>query len=429
MKTVSSLYQRLRSHLEEIPAVDVHTHVQYSRQVVKTHAAGLDDLVFYHYLVTEMQAAGMPAQFLAGFPTAEERLEACLPYLRRIENTTAYWGLMRLLKDLYGFSEPRLTKDNWRDLHIRVQELSRDPQRYRAVQQQANIGTTFVTVEYWEQPRDDDHPFVYTLRFDNLLEAAARSRERLAQTSGVWISDAASLKSALDLILKRFAQSGGVALTGSFAPGQGLEPVSPAEVDRLLARSKQELDADERGLLLSFGLHHVLAQAEDLGLAVQLLLGVRRPMPGDKAVAGFEADTIAQWCHVFHRYSRLRFDVFLGSAVLVQDLITAAKNYPNVYVGCNWWYHLTPTHLRRTLREQLEHLPASKVVGFFSDAYVMEWSCPKLALVRNETARVLADMVVEGYLSEETAVEAAHRLLRDNAAALMAPTGNRSQTR
>src|SRR5690606_13889297 len=126
------------------------------------------------------------------------------PYLRRIENTTAYWGLMRLLKDLYGFSEPRLTKDNWRDLHIRVQELSRDPQRYRAVQQQANIGTTFVTVEYWEQPRDDDHPFVYTLRFDNLLEAAARSRERLAQTSGVWISDAASLKSALDLILKRF---------------------------------------------------------------------------------------------------------------------------------------------------------------------------------------------------------------------------------
>jgi hypothetical protein len=43
--------------------------------------------------------------------------------------------------------------------------------------------------------------------------------------------------------------------------------------------------------------------------------------------------------------------------------------------------------------ERLDMVPANKQVGFFSDAYCVEWSYAKATLVRKILTRVLADRV------------------------------------
>ena len=50
------------------------------------------------------------------------------------------------------------------------------------------------------------------------------------------------------------------------------------------------------------------------------------------------------------------------------------------------------------MRERLEMLPANKQVGFFSDAYCVEWTYAKAMLVRKQLARVLAENIEHGQI-------------------------------
>ena len=55
-------------------------------------------------------------------------------------------------------------------------------------------------------------------------------------------------------------------------------------------------------------------------------------------------------------------------------------------------------------------LPASKQVGFFSDAYCVEWTYAKAVIVRKQLARVLAEKIDQGQYSREEALAIAKRI-------------------
>jgi hypothetical protein len=56
-------------------------------------------------------------------------------------------------------------------------------------------------------------------------------------------------------------------------------------------------------------------------------------------------------------------------------------------------------------------LSTARQIGFFSDAYTLEWSYAKAVMVRRIMARVLADKVLIGQYSRPDAVEIARRIL------------------
>ena len=59
-------------------------------------------------------------------------------------------------------------------------------------------------------------------------------------------------------------------------------------------------------------------------------------------------------------------------------------------------------------------LPANKQVGFFSDAYCVEWTYAKAVIVRKQLARVLAEKVGQGQYSVSEALEVARATLFDS---------------
>ena len=85
-----------------------------------------------------------------------------------------------------------------------------------------------------------------------------------------------------------------------------------------------------------------------------------------------------------------------------------------IHIAGHWWYTLVPTHMSVQLAERLEILPAPKIGGYFSDAYNAEWSYGKGKLLRTQIARVLTQKVLDGYFPEDTALDAARLLIRDN---------------
>src|SRR5437867_2514715 len=106
---------KVEEALAEVPVLDIHTHLVGG----KLGARGLHDVLLYHMVVTELYSAGCPSGArLTPFPgrpsdsEARARLEEALPFLPAIQNTSCFWGVRLILRDLYGWREP-ITASSW----------------------------------------------------------------------------------------------------------------------------------------------------------------------------------------------------------------------------------------------------------------------------------------------------------------------------
>src|SRR5450759_2139044 len=95
--TASEIYKSLC----QITLIDIHTHVD------ATHlsARGLHDILLYHMVISDLYCAGCPdGSRMTENPDEAEiafRLERAIPYIKYIQNTSCFWGVKTILKDLY----------------------------------------------------------------------------------------------------------------------------------------------------------------------------------------------------------------------------------------------------------------------------------------------------------------------------------------
>ena len=93
------------------------------------------------------------------------------------------------------------------------------------------------------------------------------------------------------------------------------------------------------------------------------------------------------------------------------DRSSLARELPNLSLAGYWWHNFFPEVIRQIIGERLDILPASKQVGFFSDAYCIEWTYAKAILVRRQLARVLGQRIEQDQFTFEEAVRIAEDIL------------------
>ena len=72
-------------------------------------------------------------------------------------------------------------------------------------------------------------------------------------------------------------------------------------------------------------------------------------------------------------------------------------------------------------------LPTNKQVGFFSDAYCVEWTYAKLLIVRKQLAHVLAHKILQGQYTRDDALAIARAILYDSPQTLLGMVPRTSQ--
>ncbi len=126
MAAIARVLETIREGLAEDPLLDAHTHLDAAH----LQARGLDDVLLYHMLVSELASAGCPTRArVSEDPTpaeARERLAEALPFTPYIRNTSCAWGLEIILRDLYD-SEPPEDEAGWWRLDARIRERADDP--------------------------------------------------------------------------------------------------------------------------------------------------------------------------------------------------------------------------------------------------------------------------------------------------------------
>jgi glucuronate isomerase len=62
----------------------------------------------------------------------------------------------------------------------------------------------------------------------------------------------------------------------------------------------------------------------------------------------------------------------------------------------HWWYANIPAFIVTDLRARLQALPKVKLLGYYSDAYKLEFIAPKFNMYRRILADVLAEDLIRG---------------------------------
>jgi hypothetical protein len=129
--------------------------------------------------------------------------------------------------------------------------------------------------------------------------------------------------------------------------------------------------------------------------------------------------TIGQVAEMIGRHPRLRFQCFLSSRHANQALCTLARELPNFSLAGYWWHNFFPDVIRQVMAERLDMVPTNKQIGFFSDAYSVEWTYGKAVLVRKQLAQVLAEKIGQGQYSREEALAVARAILYESPQTLL----------
>lgn len=420
------LRQRLRAGVDQIAIVNTHEH---SIAELDRLAAPRDPfLLVGHYLINDLVAAGLPADDAVKLANAEapleERWELFAPWWQRCRFTGYAQAFRIAMNDLYGVDS----------ITLRGMEMARQQMQglqagfYREVlQRRAHIAYS-VLDDYWngEPTRPDAELFVLARKFDWFVTPAARpDLERMGEVTGVTVNSLSALKRAMETRIEQNLQVGMVTIKSTIAYQRSLEFLPASEIDaardfaKLMALRQRPAgrvqDATERPFraLEDHMFHHLLAVAEDRGLPIQIHTGMQA---GNSNHAPNTRASLLTPC--IRRYPTLRFDLFHIGFPWTGDVLALAKMFPNVSVDFCWAWILSPALARRALREMLDALPYSKILGFGGDYRYVELSYGHARMARANITRVLAEMVEEGACGEHAAVEIAQAILADNAARL-----------
>jgi hypothetical protein len=431
----------LESALAEVPMLDIHTHLVGG----KLGARGLHDVLLYHMVVSDLYAAGCPSgarltQF-PRWPTQEEahaRIREAIPFLPHIQNTSSFWGVRIILRDLYGWNDP-VTTENWLKLDSFIRERADDRAWHHSILDRLSIRRTGTEIARRGKGEDDDR-LQYALEwgfftrcqwgeFDTALYELERCWGKSPESPSPigaggrpaterTIRSLADVHAAIRHYVGAIPYEQVIATATHISTDINFRPASDAEMEAALKRRAQAGPA-ERDIYAAYVHEHFLTALEQHAdkIVFQFSFGAE-PLPFETG-SRLNQRTIAQLAEMIGRHLRLRFQCFLSSRHANQSLCTLARELPNFSLAGYWWHNFFPDIIRQVMAERLDMLPANKQVGFFSDAYCVEWTYAKAVIVRKQLARVLAEKITQGQYSQPEALAIARATLFESPQCLL----------
>ena len=424
----------------ELPLIDAHTHLVGG----KLGARGLHDVLLYHMAVSDLYAAGCPSgarltQY-PGWPDRDEahaRIREALPYLRCVRNTSTSMGVRNILRDLYGVSEA-VSEGNWERIDSMIRERADDRAWHREIARRAKI-ERFATEFARREGGIDDDILGYSLEwgfftrcqwgeFDTALYELERcwgelpgppapigSAGRPATRRVIGSLD--DVREAVDWYVDHIPRE--VTSTATHVSTDiDYRAVTESEMESALAR-RDRAGETERDVYASYINEAFLAELESKrpDVVFQFSFGAE-PLPYETA-SRLSQRTIAQIAEMISRHPTPRFQCFLSSRHADQSMCTLCRELPNLSLAGYWWHSFFPSTIRQVMEERLDMLPTNRQIGFFSDAYCVEWAYAKAQIVKRELAAVLAEKVERGQYDIDLAVDIAREILFDTPRTLL----------
>lgn len=421
---MNSLEKTLFNELDTLTLVDSHSHIN-PRQPA---AQNLGDLLGYHYYTELVHSAGMPREMIeqAGL-SPKEKVGRLFTRLHEIDHTVQWEWFLDIGQDLLDIPRELIDAEHWEACFDRASERMQQADWAERVLRESNVERIFLTNDFDDKLDDfDTHRYVPCLRTDDLVFHLHldRTRGRLSAASGVSISSLRDVQRGIGELFRYFTSHGAracaISLPPWFAPTRIAcdDPSALASWQRVQTLGDGASDEDRR--TIAYWVFWRLAEhCVDHRLPFDLMIGVnRRVYPGGVYQGQDLYDSrwsLIQYSELFNAFPNLKFPISVLASVSNQELVDYAWIFPNVLPHGHWWYSNTPTFIEHDLRARIDAVPKNKLLGYYSDAYKLEFILPKYRMYKRILAKVLAQSVcMDRGKSETHAVELGKQILRGN---------------
>lgn len=414
--TARELYDEMRRW----PIFDPHTHINPRRPA----ARHFDEILGYHYYTELAHATGMPAELVAPGLDPTARVHNLAGYLDRIDSTVQYSWLLEIARTLHRFDHDRITPRNIGELLDRSNHEHDGAEWDRQVWKASNLEAVFLTNEFDDSLDGwDTAAYVPCLRTDDLVLKLndAGTIARLRTATDVDVQDWASLRGAVGRLFERFVKRGARACAISLPPDFTPRRASPRRAVTPIRKAIHGLDlrADEHEEVRSSVFWMLAEFCAEFRLPFDLMIGpIRNVYPAGVAGGRDLFDrrvSLYDYRELFNHFASVTFPVSTLSPDAGAELVAYAWIFPNVLPMGHWWYSNVPVYIAADLRARIQALPRVKLLGYYSDAYKLEFIAPKFNMFRRILADVLEGEAVRGRgWSVDEALQLAKVILIDN---------------
>jgi glucuronate isomerase len=404
----------LFTELCRIPLIDPHTHINPHAPAAKN----LEEILGYHYYTELAHSAGMPKTALAPEKPAKERVRTILKYLEQIDNTAQYHWFVEIARRFLGFAGDRATAADCDQLWQAAEQQMTTPNWAEQVLAKTNVEKIFLTNDF-DDPLEgfDTKRYVPCLRTDELVFHLdkVQVRERLAKATGVEVGDLAGLRRAVTKLFEHFTNKGAKACAISLPPR--FAPIRPD--DDAVSNALRTMNPEGQ-TFRTLGAFWLLAeQCREFRVPFDLMIGVNRRVYPEGVYQGqdlFDQRTsLIQFADLFNAFPEVAFCISVLSSGQNQELASYSWIFPNVVTSGHWWYSNIPAYIEQDCRARLQAAPKTKQIGYYSDAYKLEFIYPKFNMYRRLLAGILArDFVQDRGWTEQQALDLGRLILRDN---------------
>jgi glucuronate isomerase len=405
--------------IKELPSIDIHSQIRRNNLT----AESLKEVVFYHMLQYPFRSAGVDGRkfwvdgenSFHGSGRPVEELDSRWPV---ITNTGFAWILRLILKELYGF-EGELGKEEIELLEKQHIQKNSDPSWGQKILTQANVHRIYTS-------KEDTGPDTMGPEFQFTLERSPEfgiyeffswtSRFRkIEKFTGVTISSINDLRNVNQRQYDRFDWNNKKAVVWWVSSCADFTPVDESALNALIQRclNNERLSLQEEGLLEAAYIRSVCDAVRDRTKVIQLVYGTQFLTPGAHPVQRAVPQFASTLGYLFKEYEDFHFNILNGYEADEPVLCSLCLGYPNVSLGSFWWQTFYPSIMQNGWSRRLDMVPVSRLAGFFSDAYMVEWLYGRLRCTQWVLANVLAEKISQGFYTFDQSVQIARNILYD----------------
>jgi len=411
----TDLYKGIRAEVDKVKLIDMHEHLSYPHNLVEMAKIDFGRL-FAHYASSDLRSAGMPEADMAEVQnmnskwTPKEKWQALEPWYQKSWNTGYCEALRIAMRDLFGIDD--LRDDTVEQLSDKMNNVARESWTRNVFDK---AGIDIALEQHLEaEPAYARRRYPELFLCDMYDSFTYLDVPGLSKDAGMDVRSLRDYLNIIDWYFDKFADEASAFKVGrAYNRTLFFDDVPFADAERVFneLRKFDETPArrDIRGLE-DYILHYCMRKCEEHDLPAKFHTGLQEGNAND-----IKNSRAALLINLFMKYPKVKFDIYHISWPYTEELIDICKNFPNVFVDFCWAWIFNPPACRRWLADMLETVPLNKIHGFGGDFIFVEGSYGHSVIARREIARVLAEKVEEGRFTEEFAVTAANRILRENA--------------
>jgi uncharacterized protein len=403
--------------------VDTHEHlIEESDRMLSTRHARVpcDDwaLLFSHYLDSDLLVAGMRPEDLRRFLSPDldplEKWALIQPHWDAVRHTGYAQAVRLACRQLYEV--PDLSAATVAQIQVGYDRTRRPGFYSEVLRNQARIESCQVNCLTGEPFKESELPTLLMQDLSIVGMFAGPDLRTYSRPAGIEPTSLADWGRVMDWWFDRYAPYA-VAVKSQHAYSRDIDY---QQVDATLAEpvfqkilKNEPVSSQERRLLEDHLFWKAVHRATSAGLPVKLHTGYyagHNYMPLSRLSQN--AASAADLCRAS---PQTRF-VFMHIAYpYYEDLLAVAKHYTNAYIDLCWAWIINPIATKDFLKKAVLTMPANKLFTFGGDYIPVEPVVGHASLARRGIALALRELVEEGWLELEEALNLVDPLMRDNA--------------